>query len=195
MEKEHRPLPDPQQALYDFFAFDESDLAANRLGALSDKQKRELNADQKGFRKSSAVLGSALTVAGLAILFLLIGLPLLQGSKLDLVDLGNIVTSLLIPLAFLGAGIGSLYGGLKTKVDMAEHSVGNVTGPVNLVDAGSATDHHPTRPRALYELHVGEKEFNVYPDLPDVMIQGADYAVYFDNADDAILSVEWLSNN
>jgi hypothetical protein len=181
------------QTLQNYFEFDEADLAANRLGIFSDKQKRDLKVAKKDSKRSSILVGLVCIGIGLAVLFLLVGLPILQGSRLDWVDVGNMLSSILIPLVFLGIGTYSLYGGLKANAAILEHSVGSVQGPVNIVEVGRATYHSPYRRRTMYELRVGTKEFNAYHELPKVMTQGHVYAVYFDTADDEILSVEWIS--
>jgi hypothetical protein len=186
---------DAQLVLFGYFKFKESDLAANRLGVFSDKQKRELRVDKKDSKRSSILVGLLFIGIGLVILFLLIGLPLLQGARLDWVEVSNLLSSILVPVAFLGIGIYSLYGGLKTSTDILEHSIGSVTGPVRIVEAERATYRSPYRRRILYELRIGAKEFNAYPELPDAMTQGHVYTIYFDNADDEILSVEWVSKS
>ena len=184
---------DAQRVLLDYFQFDESDLSANRLGEFSEKQKRDLKDTKKDSKKSSIIVGLILIGIGLTILFLLFGIPFLQGSRLDWVDAGNMIPSILIAIAFLGIGIYSLVSGLRTNADVAEHSVRNIEGSVNIVEVSRATYHSPYRRRIIYELRVGTKEFDAYDGLSNVMVQGDVYAVYFDNADDTILSVEWIS--
>ena len=183
-----------QKILCEYFQFDESDLAANRLGAFSERQKRELKTGKKDFKRSSLLVGAICLGVGLAILFLLIGLPLLQGSRFDWVDIANMLPSLLIPLAFLAIGIYSLGNGLKTAGNTLKHYVASVTGAASISEAGRATYHSPYRRRVIYELRVGEKEFHAYDGLPRAVTRGDVYTVYFDSADDEILSVEWVSN-
>lgn len=182
-----------KQNLQDYFDFDEADLAANRLGEFSDRQKRNLRKGKKDSKKSSILVGAILFVVGFLLSFLLIGLPLLQGAALDWVDLGNILASIGIPLLFLVIGASSLYNGLKSSADISEHRVASVHGHVEIVEVERATYNHPRRQRILYEIRVGGKEFNAYPDLPSLLIQGRDYTVYFDRADDTILSLELTS--
>ena len=183
-----------QKILCDYFQFDESDLAANRLGVFSERQKQEQKADRKDFKRSSVLVGAICIGIGLVGLFLLVGLPLLQGSRPDWVDLVNMFSSLMIPLAFLAIGIYSLFNGLKAANSALKHSVASVTGAAAITEAGRATYHSPHRRRVIHELRVGEKEFHAYDGLPRAMTQGDVYTVYFDTADDEILSVEWVSN-
>jgi len=188
-----KQINDPQQALYNFFEFDEADLSANRRGEFSEKQKRDLQAASKSSRKTSILLGPALMMIGLAILFLLVGPPWLQDAGMDWVDLVNMATPLLVALAFMGVGVSVWYGGLKTRAGVAKHRVKSVTGPADIAKAGTATYRYPRRERILYELRVGGREFHAYPGLPDAIVVGEVYAVYFDDADDEILSLEWLA--
>jgi hypothetical protein len=184
---------DTQQVLCDYFQFDEADLAASQLGVFSEKQKKDGKEYKKDSQRSFIVVGLIFIGIGLVILFLLIGLPLSHDSGMDWIDLGNMISPILISLAFLGIGAGSLYSGLKSHADASKHSVQSVKGPINIVEVGRATYFSPYHRRIIYELRIGAKEFNAYNDLPDMMIQGDVYAVYFDNADDEILSVEWIS--
>lgn len=183
-----------QQALYNCFQFNEADLAANRLGLFSEKQKKDWTEYQRNSKRASIIVSLICIGIGLVILFLLIGLPLLQGSRMDWVDVGNMLSSILIPLVFLGIGIGSLFSGLWVNVDVSKHNVHSIEGPINIVEVGNAvyrSPHH--RRRILYELRVGTKEFDAYHELPDVLVQGDIYKIYFDDADNEILSVEWTS--
>ena len=186
-------LPRSQEVLFDYFQFDEADLDANRLGAFSDRQKKELKADKKDSKKSFILVGVICLGVGLVVLFLMIGHPLLQGSRFDWVDVVNMFSTLLITLAFMGVGIYSLYKGMSSADKELEHSIGSVTGGATIVEAGRATYHSPYRRRILYELRIGAKEFNTYDGLPKAVTQGDVYTVYFDNADDEIMSVEWVS--
>jgi hypothetical protein len=182
-----------QQSLYEYFEFDEADLAANRLGVFSKKQKLALKNEKRDFKKSSVIVGVVFISVGLVILFLLFGLHTLKGSRMDWIDVGNSLPAILIPLVFLGIGIGSLAGGIKKNVRRAEHSVQRVEGPVKIVEVERLTYRYPNRRVPIYELRVGNKEFDAYTDLPRVMTQDDVYAVYFDRADDTILSVERIS--
>ena len=85
-----------------------------------------------------------------------------------------------------------LFNFTKTKYTLAK-----VQGPVNL-DSWQTAYHGGM---LWYELQVGEKSFHVDKDLPNIMIQGDVYAIYYCYADDApddnglykILSAELIS--
>jgi hypothetical protein len=182
-----------QQVLQNYFEFDESDLAANRLGEFSEKQKTALKDEKKDFKNSSILVGVIFTGVGVVILFLLFGLPILQKSSLDWIDVGESLPAILVALVFLGIGVGSLASGFKKATRGLEHGVRKVEGPIKIVQVGNTIFRYPHRRVSVYELRVGKKEFDVYTDLPGVMKQGDVYIVYFDHADETILSAEWIS--
>ena len=85
-----------------------------------------------------------------------------------------------------------LFNFTKTKYTLAK-----VQGPVNL-DSWQTAYHGGM---LWYELQVGEKSFHVDKDLPNIMMKGDVYAIYYCYADDApddnglykILSAELIS--
>jgi len=186
-----------QQALQDYFKFNESDLAANRLGAFSEKQKQEIRDGRSDSKRSSFKLGLILIGIGLVLLFLLIGLPLMQGYDFDLFDLLNNSALIVATVFFLGAGGYSLYIGQNSNADISKHKVQSVEGAVDIVEVNRLISRYsiPWRTWVVYDLHVKKKEFTAYADLPKVMTRGDVYVIYFDKADDTILSVEWIPRN
>lgn len=180
-----------QQDLQTHFEFDETDLAANRLGEFSERQKRALKTDKKDSKRSSILVGAIFSAIGLFLLYLLFGTSIL-GGPFDLFDILNNLPATLIALAFFGVSILSFYGGIKTAPP-SKHKVCKAEGPAEVVGAGHVVYRYPHRRVAVYELKVAKQRFNVYPDLPKVIAQGDVYAVYYDSADDEILSVEWIS--
>lgn len=184
-----------QQVLCDYFQFDESDLESNRLGQFSEKQKRELKGYKEDSKRSSVKVGVITTGIGMIFLFLLVGLPFAQGLSFDLFDLVNNLSFALIALVFLGIGIYSLWSGLKTNADALEHKVRHVQGPVDVVEVQRYVSRYsnPHRTHIVYDLRVGKKEFTAFEELSAVLTQRDVYLIYFDQADDEILSVEWVS--
>ena len=85
-----------------------------------------------------------------------------------------------------------LFNFTKTKYTLAK-----VQGPVN-IDSWQTAYHGGM---LWYELQVGEKSFHVDKDLPNIMMQGDVYTIYYCYADDApddnglykILSAELIS--
>jgi hypothetical protein len=75
-----------------------------------------------------------------------------------------------------------------------------VEGPINIVrtertKADSVT--HSTERYVTHELHIGGISFDVSPDLPNIMMQGDEFAIYYtegnDNFSSRIWSVELIS--
>ncbi|HEY9152711.1 MAG TPA: hypothetical protein VIN60_07490 [Anaerolineales bacterium] len=78
--------------------------------------------------------------------------------------------------------------GLKGKTDISEGRVKKAEGPINL----DAYKPHNS------QLHIGHKTFEidevaVKVVLADLITQGDNYAVYYDDSDDRILSMESAS--
>jgi hypothetical protein len=77
------------------------------------------------------------------------------------------------------------------------YKLANVQGPIN-IDSWQTAYHGGM---LWYELQVGEKSFHVDKDLPNIMMQGDVYTIYYCYADDApddnglykILSAELIS--
>ncbi len=66
------------QALKDYFHFDEGDLQANRNGQLSDRQRRIVLADQKSDRRWNLMggLGCGVGLLAIASIFPLVFIPM-----------------------------------------------------------------------------------------------------------------------
>jgi hypothetical protein len=79
----------------------------------------------------------------------------------------------------------------------ARYTLAKVQGPIN-IDSWQTAYHGGM---LWYELQVGDKSFHVDKDLPNIMMQGDVYAIYYCYADDApddnglykILSAELIS--
>jgi hypothetical protein len=68
-------------------------------------------------------------------------------------------------------------------------------GPVNILKADRTRNDssgHIAHYFA-YELHIGGKAFDVTDGLADVILQGDEYAVYYDDFNGKILSAEFVS--
>jgi hypothetical protein len=70
-------------------------------------------------------------------------------------------------------------------------------GPANIIKAertrssggsGGSTEHY-----FAYELHIGDKEFDVDASLANVMMQKDEYAVFYDDRNGKILSAEFVA--
>jgi len=164
-----------------YFAFDESDLIANGLGKLSEKQSKKIKeVDQFANR----------FVLGLFLVFLAVTLFLGFRAVVEKTDIGLWVAT--VTMMFIA------YWALRGVLTKVDSSVMKVEGVVNFVkverQTGSATD--PSYKRNMvssYEMRVGGNAFpNANPALIEYM-QGDVYAVYFTKATRQILSVKFIS--
>ncbi len=170
-----------EKQLQGYFAFDDSDLLANKFGRLSPKQQKKLTSNDQFAQRF--ILGLTLVCIALALFFI-------YKIFVDSTSAG----------AWVGAGLAmfftALFGrGLFTKLD---YSVQKAEGEIQFVKveklSGSASD--PTYKRqtvSSYEMHVGGESFsNANPALIEIM-QGDAYAVYYTKTTRQILSAERIS--
>lgn len=170
-----------EQQLQGYFAFDDSDLIANKAGRLSAKQNKKLTSNDQFANRF--LLGLFLVCLTFALYF---------GYR-AFSDTTRIASWIGLVLSMF---FGSLFGrGLSTKVD---YSVQKAEGEVQFVKveklSGSATDPaHKRKKVESYEMHVGAESFsNANPALIEYM-QGDIYAVYYAKDTKQILSVELIS--
>jgi hypothetical protein len=166
--------------LMNYFKFDEADLAANKMGQLTDKQKSKLRSDSKSNRKWGIVIG--LFFLGIASIFPLsffsdclfgdncktdpgIG-PLIGAIVLIIVNLIWVV---------IWGGIGVI--SIKGSFSKQEYKLKLAEGPINIVKELSHDSHH--HEVIEYELHVGGQVFDVDSTLADFMMQGDVYSFYY----------------
>lgn len=177
-----------QKGLKEYFLFNEIDLEANRLGRLSDKQKKKLLDWQYTYRNSNLKVGAFCVGLSLLVTFLGFVLPSIQAGEI-------IYDGLPVSIGFLlimgGIGTFFLYKGFMIKVHSPNARVVKVEGPVNILVVQQTTTKG--RYYVKNELHVGGKGFQVNAGLADVMMQGEIYAIYYENVDNTILSAEWIS--
>src|SRR6202142_740613 len=179
-------MSDPQ--LISYFNFDEADLAANRNGQFTDKQKARLVKEDKRDRTGSIIGG------GFLILIALIGLVIAIAAGIADPDWGfrigfGLGFGCIWPLVWGGIGyllLRRAFAKFQVQLERAE-------GPVNIVEAvrtyGSNHSHY-----FVHELHIGGKSFDVEANLADIMMQGDTYAVYFtEGSENDILSAELIS--
>jgi hypothetical protein len=180
------------QQLKDYFKFDEGDLQANRSGYLSEKQKNDLLMRRKNFKNNGIKYSLVCVAIGLGIIVIDWGIS--TARQAPHLDPGALITAGVIFLL----GLLLLYLTLASesaKTDISEDIVKKAEGPVNIIKAdrtGNDTSGHITHYFA-YELHIGGKSFDVDKSLADMMMQNDGYAVYYDERNGKILSVEFGS--
>jgi hypothetical protein len=189
------------QALRDYFKFDEADLAANRNGTLTEKQKMKLVQDNKSSKRSGigCGIGGGLFFFAIASIFPIVFIPLVL-SHLQEHDMGA-ATSEIIATAFWaliwgGFGIVAIVWGIQSETkERSKVLLKKVAGPINLVGIERTGEHGHTY--IDHELHIGQMEFDVDEDVAGFMMQGDLYAVYYiedmDGSGQQVLSVEHLS--
>jgi len=170
-----------EKQLQGYFAFDDSDLIANKFGRLSPKQEKKLTSNDQFAQRF--ILGLTLFCIALALLFI-------YKVIVDSSSVGSWIG------AVLAMFFTTLFGrGLFTKID---YSVEKVEGEVQFVKVekktGSISDpSYKRKTVSSYEMHVGGESFsNANPTLIDMM-QGDIYAIYYVKGTKQILSVELLS--
>ncbi len=163
------------QELMKYFNFDEADLAANKMGQLTDKQKTRLSNDDKSGRKWGIIGGLFFFVIASIFPFAFFGPCVFYGQcESDLTGLIFITIGVLIWVVIWG-GIGVIF--FKGAFSRPEYKLKLVEGPINIVKEVSHDSHH--HEIVEYELHVGGQVFDVDSSLADFMIQGDVFAFYY----------------
>jgi hypothetical protein len=189
------------QALRDYFKFDEADLAANRNGGLTEKQKMKLVKDNK----SSKTFGIGCGIGGgffliaiasiFPIVFIPMGLSSLQEHEMDAAT-SAFIAAAVWALVWGGFGIVAIVWGIKSGTkDRTKVLLKKAAGPINLVGIERTGEHGHTY--IDHELHIGREEFDVDEEVAGFMMQGDLYAVYYienmDGSGQQVMSVEHLS--
>ena len=165
------------QALKDYFEFDENDLAANRNGEFSARQKQKISSEYKDISNDGLKLG--LPTAALAVILLLVNIIFFRKLGSDA------FATVVFMLVSAGLGYLGLRSAYKTrKVDFSKFMVRQVAGPVR-IEPGQYGN---------YFIHIGEEQFDVDDKVTGSMNQGDAYIFYLDSRDNEVLSVERLSN-
>jgi hypothetical protein len=165
------------QALRDYFEFDEDDLAANRNSEFSARQKQKIASDYKDISKDGLKLG--LPTAALAVILLLVNIIFFRKLGSDA------IATVVFMLVCAGLGYLGLRSAYKTrKVDFSKFMVRKVAGPVR-IEPG----HYGN-----CIIHIREEEFDVDEKLASFIKDGDTYTIYLDSRDNEVLSVEGLSN-
>ncbi len=180
------------QKLNDFFKIDESDLQANRSGNLSEKQKNEIVKRRNDWKKTGINYSSVVILIGLGIIVIDAMISYLHGTFPHLV-LGAVITGGV--LALLGAlWLYLTLTGESGKADLSKDTVKKAEGPANIIKAERTRSNNGTIEHYFaYELHIGEKEFDVDGSLTNIMMQQDEYAVYYDDRNGRILSMEFFT--
>jgi hypothetical protein len=170
--------------LMNYFKFDQDDLYANQNGRFTDKQRVRLIQEDKSDRRSGLVWGIILMGIGA------IGLVIAIVAGLANSDWGFRIGfgcgfGIVWPLVWGGIG----YAMMSDSFSKHEFKLARVQGRVNIVRSESySSQSHTTS--VHHELHIGGQEFRVDEDLANVLMQGEEYALYYVDGTNKILSAE-----
>jgi hypothetical protein len=180
------------QELMKYFSFDEADLAANKMGQLTDKQKMRLSSDAKSGRTWGIVGGLFFIGVASIFPFAFFG-PCVFYGKCENTLTGLILETIGVVIwVVIWGGIGVFL--IKGAFSKSEYKLKLAEGPINIVKEVSSDSHH--HEVVEYELHVSGQVFDVDSSLADFMMQGDVYAFYYladsNNEDEPmeVLSVE-----
>ncbi|MFN8383574.1 MAG: hypothetical protein U0V02_16635 [Anaerolineales bacterium] len=193
--------------LMNFWNFDDTDLSANRLGQLTEKQKKILVGEHKSQRGVLLGVGAVVAVLFLCLPILLIGsrmiLPmLLSGGFSDVRELlpfaaigGFAIIFIGIAVLTVGAVVAIYVVRANKKADI---TVKRVEGNVNYV-WGTKRIRTPNSSVRKYEdvrvlhLTLGDKKFEVKEQLQELIKDGEAWVVYYTSYPFKFLSAEKIS--
>ena len=176
------------QKLQDYFQFDEGDLQANRSGVFSEKQKKELSSDQSNTVQRRRRAGAIFFGLGIFLWLILIGFLIFKGT-------GYLVQNAVLLICPGPGGLVMLLASIfifrSTGSVQQNYQLKQVEGPINIIQAereiaGNASRHH-----FVHELHMGGVTFDVLPDLPNIMMQGDVYILYYTEPNDTFSGRVW----
>jgi hypothetical protein len=165
-------------ALQDFFDFDESDLAANRNGEFSAKQKQKITSEYQENTNDGLRLG--VPTAALAFILLLVNIIFFKKLGSDA------ITTIIFMLICAGLGYYGLRNAYNTrKIDFSRFPVEKVTGPVRIEQANFTNSF----------IHIGEQQFEIDQQLASSLKDGDSYTFFINSRDGGVLSVEGISKD
>ncbi len=151
------------QRLMDYFRFEESDLAENRQGRLSAKQRAEVEKDSGWIKRWSGITGAA---------FLLLTVGLLAWGVRD--QLLAQAPELSYWVWVVVAGFLAYWFVSRWRSTIYDMTIKKIEGPIAIRSERSSAGG-----TIYYELHVGKEQFDVDEVLKDCMSNGDVYDVYY----------------
>ncbi len=195
------------EKIMDVLGFDDADLAANRLGTLTEKQKNLLAEKAKSHKSFNTTIGVIIAVmfggallTGLIVpIFATLGGSLLESGEITTEALITLIPIICMVLFFLVIFGGLLIVILRVVFERAnkkvDTTVRRVEGKVNFVWV-EKQERNPrnTGPRyrtvRVLEMRIGGETFNVQQELPNVINQGEEWIFYYTNHPFKFLSAE-----
>ncbi|MBX3035525.1 MAG: hypothetical protein KF758_01315 [Anaerolineales bacterium] len=179
------------------FDFNPSDLIANQMGRLSDKQAERIKKAEQGANNIFRGVGIFLILIGILISFFLLRAATQAGWELT----SSNTIGPLVALGFIWLILGLFaFGGFKLASTKRDMSVQKVEGKVRLVKVEkqqsykTASGSTSQRTVQQYELRVGKVKFeDVDEELLNVIEEGDNYIFYYSPYNKEILSCEFIS--
>jgi hypothetical protein len=187
--------------------FDDADLASNRLGQLTQKQKNLLREKARSHKSFNTTVGIVIAIMAGGTLLTGLFVPIfatLGGSFLESGEFTTEALLTLIPIICVVLFFLIVFGGIlivvlrvvferaNRKVDMV---VRRVDGAVNFVWV-EKQERNTTKTGPMYktvrvlEMRIGGEMFNVKHELPSVINQGEEWIFYYTNHPFKFLSAE-----
>ena len=166
-----------EQRLGKFFHFNENDLAANQGGQFSEDQKKRLDAEAKKERRSARESSAILFVIAAA--GMIVGITI--GSIAPTLT-GRIWVLLLMGVLWPSAWAGKAVRIIRAANVLQEPRLCEVRGQVNILHHGDGE----------YAVKVEGLEFDVDGNPSGALIDGDEYIIYYLEATEEVLSVNYL---
>lgn len=187
--------------------FDDTDLASNRLGQLTQKQKDLLVEKAKSHKSFNTIIGIIIAVmvggtllTGLFVpIFATLGGSFLESGKITTEALLTLIPMICVVLFFLVVFGGILIVVLRVVFERANRKVDTtvrrVEGKVNFVWV-EKQERNTTKTGPMYktirvlDMRIGGQTFNVKHELPSVINQDEEWVFYYTNHPFKFLSAE-----
>jgi len=167
------------QALKDYFQFDDYDLAANRNGKLSERQKQKLTREYTEIINFGLKLGLPLLALAIILLFVSIVFFKTLGT--------NVYATIILMLICIGLayyGLRNSFNARKAGVSEEITKVQKMEGPVHINESGQA---------GIAYLDLSGEQWVIGAEVAGTIHPGDIYAVYFGGENGDLLSLEWIS--
>jgi hypothetical protein len=176
------------ETLKDFWKFDDADLAANRSGQLSERQKALLVSEHATQRKAFFGVGGVVAVIFLCIPVLVIGsrvvIPAILSRDFQLqkllpvgVGMGTVLTILVPLLLVIGLYLLRANKGADLSIKRAGGKAVYSTGTKRVRNPGNSARPYDDV-RVVY-LSLGDKKFEVHNDLKEILRDGEEWIIYY----------------
>lgn len=186
----HVDLEEEARKLRKHFSFTEADLMSNQRGMLSEKQMKRTTQEEKGGRLGGVLIGVFL------LLFPIFFTPMVIASIKDLTQIQGIWAARVLwitldavfGLVLLALGAAGIFLIVSQFIGKVNFKLLSVRGRANLIRGFS--DRHS---RVYYDLNVGGVQFDGDNSMHKVIIQDAEYIVYYLEGVYRIMSIELVS--